>query len=112
MGFFLYLPQIKNQIMKKSFLVVFTFMFSLLSCTSQKQVTAPVQTVEVVSMNTEESGEKMFQKRCAECHDLSAPNAYTSQQWEPIVFEMQKKGGISNDDTYLILDYLKKNAKP
>jgi hypothetical protein len=25
---------------------------------------------------------------------------------------MQKKGGISNDDTYLILDYLKKNAKP
>ena len=98
--------------MKIAFLVVFTFMFSLLSCTSQKQVTAPVQTVEVVSMNKEESGEKMFQKRCAECHDLYAPNAYTSQQWEPIVFEMQKKGGISNDDTYLILDYLKKNAKP
>ena len=66
--------------MKISFLIVFTFMFSLLSCTSQKQVTAPVQTVEVVSMNMEESGEKMFQKRCAECHDLSAPNAYTSQQ--------------------------------
>ena len=98
--------------MKKSFLVVLTFMFSLLSCTSQKQVTAPVKTVEVVSMNTEESGEKIFQKRCAECHDLYAPNAYTSKQWEPIVFEMQKKGGISNDDTYLILDYLKKNAKP
>ena len=51
--------------MKISFLVVFTFMFSLLSCTSQKQVTAPVQTVEVVSINVEESGEKMFQKRCA-----------------------------------------------
>ena len=98
--------------MKISFLVVFTFMLSLLSCTSQKQVTAPVQAKEIVTMNIEDTGEKMFQKRCAECHDLFASNAYTSQQWEPIVFEMQKKGGISNDDTYLILDYLKKNAKP
>jgi hypothetical protein len=25
---------------------------------------------------------------------------------------MQKKGGIPNDETYIILDYLKKNAKP
>ena len=98
--------------MKISLLVVLVFMVSLLSCNTQKQVIAPIQTTEVVSMNTEESGEKIFQKRCAECHDLYAPNAYTSQQWEPIVFEMQKKGGISNDDTYLILDYLKKNAKP
>lgn len=98
--------------MKIAFLVVFTIMLSLLSCNTQKQVTAPLQTVEVASINKEESGEKMFQKRCAECHDLYAPNAYTSQQWEPIVFDMQKKGGISNDDTYLILDYLKKNAKP
>ncbi len=98
--------------MKIAFLVVFTIMLSLLSCNTQKQVTAPLQTVEVASINIEESGEKMFQKRCAECHDLYAPNAYTSQQWEPIVFDMQKKGGISNDDTYLILDYLKKNAKP
>lgn len=98
--------------MKISFLVGFTIMLSLLSCNTQKQVTAPVKTVEVASINIEESGEKMFQKRCAECHDLYAPNAFTSQQWEPIVFDMQKKGGISNDDTYLILDYLKKNAKP
>jgi cytochrome c5 len=98
--------------MKIAFLVVFTIMLSLLSCNTQKQVTAPVQTVEVASINIEESGEKMFQKRCAECHDLYAPNTFTSQQWEPIVFDMQKKGGISNDDTYLILDYLKKNAKP
>jgi cytochrome c5 len=98
--------------MKIAFLVVFTIMLSLLSCNTQKQVTAPLQTVEVASINIEESGEKMFQKRCAECHDLYAPNAFTSQQWEPIVFDMQKKGGISNDDTYLILDYLKKNAKP
>jgi cytochrome c5 len=97
--------------MKIAFLVVFTIMLSLLSCNTQKQVIAPVKTVEVASINIEESGEKMFQKRCAECHDLYAPNAYTSQQWEPIVFDMQKKGGISNDDTYLILDYLKKNAK-
>jgi len=98
--------------MKIAILVVFTIMLSLLSCNTQKQVTAPLQTVEVASINIEESGEKMFQKRCAECHDLYAPNAFTSQQWEPIVFDMQKKGGISNDDTYLILDYLKKNAKP
>lgn len=98
--------------MKIAFLIVFTIMLSLLSCNTQKQVTAPLQTVEVASINIEESGEKMFQKRCAECHDLYAPNAFTSQQWEPIVFDMQKKGGISNDDTYLILDYLKKNAKP
>jgi cytochrome c5 len=97
--------------MKIAFLIVFTIMLSLLSCNTQKQVTAPVKTVEVASINIEESGEKMFQKRCAECHDLYAPNTYTSQQWEPIVFDMQKKGGISNDDTYLILDYLKKNAK-
>ena len=98
--------------MKIAFLIVFTIMLSLISCNTQKQVTAPLQTVEVASINIEESGEKMFQKSCAECHDLYAPNAYTSQQWEPIVFDMQKKGGISNDDTYLILDYLKKNAKP
>jgi hypothetical protein len=98
--------------MKIAFLVGFTIMLSLLSCNTQKQVIDAVKTVEVASINIEESGEKMFQKRCAECHDLYAPNAYTSQQWEPIVFDMQKKGGISNDDTYLILDYLKKNAKP
>lgn len=97
--------------MKISLLVVLIFMVSLLSCNTQKQVIAPIQTTEVVTMNAEESGEKIFQKRCAECHDLYAPNAYTSQQWEPIVFDMQKKAGISNDDTYLILDYLKKNAK-
>ena len=98
--------------MKIAFLVVFTIMLSLLSCNTQKQVIAPVQATKVVTINMEESGEKMFQKRCAECHDLYAPNAYTSQEWDPIVFEMQKKGGFSNDDTYLILDYLKKNAKP
>ena len=98
--------------MKISLLVVLIFMVSLFSCNTQKQVIAPIQTTEVVTMNVEESGEKMYQIRCAECHDLYKPDTYTSQQWEPIVFEMQKKGGISNDDTYLILDYLKKNAKP
>ena len=86
--------------------------FGMLSCVSKKQVTPPAAITEVVAINAEDTAKNMFQKQCAACHDLYAPNAYTAQQWEPIVFEMQKKGGIPNDETYIILDYLKKNAKP
>jgi cytochrome c5 len=84
----------------------------MLSCVSKKQVATTVQTTEVVAINSEDPGKSLFQKQCAACHDLYVPNAYTAQQWEPIVFEMQKKGDIPNDETYIILDYLKKNAKP
>lgn len=94
----------------KLFLVV-PFL-SMLSCVSKKQVATTVQTTEVVAINSEDPGKSLFQKQCAACHDLYAPNTYTAQQWEPIVFEMQKKGDIPNDETYIILDYLKKNAKP
>jgi hypothetical protein len=97
--------------MKIKLLLIVPFL-SMLSCVSKKQVTAKAQTTEVVAINTEDPGKVLFQKQCASCHDLYAPNAYTAQQWEPIVFEMQKKGGIPNDETYIILDYLKKNAKP
>ena len=98
--------------MKIKLFLAFTFFLSLLSCVSKKQVTTPTQPTVAVTMNMEDPGKKMFQNQCAACHDIFEPTAYTAQQWEPIVFEMQKKGGISNDDTYLILDYLKKNAKP
>ena len=97
--------------MKIKLLLIVPFL-SMLSCVSKKQVGTAVQTSEVVTIHAEDPGKGMFLKQCAACHDLYAPTAYTAQQWEPIVFEMQKKGGIPNDETYIILDYLKKNAKP
>ena len=110
MGFFLYLPN-KQKSMKIKLFLAFTFFLSLLSCVSKKQVTTPTQPTVAVTMNMEDPGKKMFQNQCAACHDIYEPTAYTAQQWEPIVFEMQKKGNIPNDEIQFILAYLKENAK-
>lgn len=88
-----------------------TFFAIMISCTSQKKAVVETLPNQVVNMNIEDPGKIAFQTNCSTCHTLYSETKFTPEEWEPIVYDMQKKGGISDSEIQLILNYLKSNAK-
>ncbi len=57
------------------------------------------------------SAEEMFNTNCAICHKLHNPKEFNANQWPSMVNSMLSRTAISKEDSYLLIQYLQKNAK-
>ena len=52
------------------------------------------------------SGEKIYSRRCGECHALFAPSSHDKAGWLAVMGEMSDRAHLSDEDEALVLDYL------
>ena len=57
------------------------------------------------------AGAVIFEKTCAECHDLPVPNSYSVHELDDVLPKMFRKSKLSYDDAGLVKAYLVANAK-
>ena len=63
-----------------------------------------------------DSGARLFQRTCSQCHALPSPSAHTAKQWPAVVDRMRahirQYGGrdLSDQQAQAIDDYLKKHT--
>lgn len=51
-------------------------------------------------------GEVLYRARCAQCHDLVPPSAYTGPQWQGVLARMQPYANLNNEEAAAILEWL------
>jgi mono/diheme cytochrome c family protein len=64
-----------------------------------------------VSLASLQQGRTLYINRCASCHNLYQPSAYTHADWAPILDRMQKPAKITDDEKRTIAKYLEVGAK-
>lgn len=57
------------------------------------------------------SAEEMYQTNCAICHKLHEKTEFSANQWPSMINSMLSRTAISKDESYLLIQYLQKNAK-
>ncbi len=54
-------------------------------------------------------GKRLFENRCADCHDLPNANDYSNKEWIPIMRNMQAEAELTDAEHDLIYLYLIRN---
>ncbi len=62
-------------------------------------------------MQAEASGEKVFKKRCSQCHALPSPEKLTSEEWVLRLNSMAPMAGLRKKQKIEVLDYLQSHSK-
>lgn len=57
------------------------------------------------------SAEEMYATNCAICHKLHDKKEFSANQWPSIINSMLSRTAISKEESYLLIQYLQKNAK-
>lgn len=57
------------------------------------------------------SAEEMFNTNCAICHKLHPTKEFNANQWPSMINSMLSRTAISKEESYLLIQYLQKNAK-
>ncbi len=57
------------------------------------------------------SAEEMFNTNCAICHKLHDKKEFNANQWPSMINSMLSRTAISKEESYLLIQYLQKNAK-
>lgn len=57
------------------------------------------------------SAEEMYVANCAICHKLHEKTEFSANQWPSMINSMLSRTAISKDESYLLIQYLQKNAK-
>lgn len=55
--------------------------------------------------------EEMYSMNCSICHKLHDKKEFSANQWPSIINSMLSRTAISKDESYLLIQYLQKNAK-
>lgn len=55
--------------------------------------------------------EEMYAMNCSICHKLHDKKEFSANQWPSIINSMLSRTAISKDESYLLIQYLQKNAK-
>lgn len=76
----------------------------LISCSSQLYV--PIQDIASIPLDQLKQGRELYVNRCASCHQLYMPNAYSPTEWVHNLEEMQPKAKITDEEKSLIYNYL------
>lgn len=61
--------------------------------------------------NLYKKADAMYLENCSICHKLHDKKEFSANQWPSIVNSMLSRTGISKDDSYVLIQYLQKNAK-
>ena len=59
----------------------------------------------------EEPGEKLFKKRCSQCHTLPSPDKLTSEEWVPRLDMMAPMAGLKKEQKIEVLNFLQGHSK-
>lgn len=57
------------------------------------------------------SAEEMYLANCAICHKLHEKTEFNANQWPSMINSMLSRTAISKEESYLLIQYLQKNAK-
>lgn len=57
------------------------------------------------------NAEEMYQTNCAICHKLHEKTEFSANQWPSMINSMLSRTAISKEESYLLIQYLQKNAK-
>lgn len=57
------------------------------------------------------SAEEMYQTNCGICHKLHDKKEFNANQWPSMINSMLSRTAISKEESYLLIQYLQKNAK-
>ncbi|MGX2982473.1 hypothetical protein [Helicobacter sp. 23-1045] len=57
------------------------------------------------------SAEEMYQTNCSICHKLHDKKEFNANQWPSMINSMLSRTAISKEESYLLIQYLQKNAK-
>lgn len=57
------------------------------------------------------SAEEMYQTNCSICHKLHEKKEFNANQWPSMINSMLSRTAISKEESYLLIQYLQKNAK-
>lgn len=113
MGFFLYLQNQQNKaIMKLRIITLGVLGLLLYSCASKTPAPAPVAEVKAETapkgVMTQELAEglSLYENNCAKCHKLYNPKSFSSEQWKPILVDMQKNTNLNDAQMVSISDYI------
>jgi len=72
----------------------------------------------LVYPDADSASAKLYQAKCARCHNAPQPHAHTAQAWPAILQRMQMrmitKGAtpLNKDELSEVLDYLQRHAAP
>ncbi len=92
--------------MKTKCMILMAFGLFMGACSPK---TAPVAEAKKEMSSEAAEGKAIYERSCGKCHQLYAPNAYTLQQWAPILERMQKKAKLADSDMLKINAYLASN---
>lgn len=59
----------------------------------------------------DDSGKKIFKKRCSQCHALPDPAALTSEEWIQRLDMMAPMAGLKKNQKHEVLEYLQDHSK-
>lgn len=65
-----------------------------------------VETKSVVMTKELAEGQSLFENNCAKCHKLYDPKDFSSQDWKPILVQMQKKAHLEDAQIGFISAYI------
>ncbi|MFI5379222.1 MAG: hypothetical protein ACHRHE_07995 [Tepidisphaerales bacterium] len=49
---------------------------------------------------------ELWARTCNRCHNALSPDQYSAQQWEAVLAHMRFRGGLSEEEHKVILDFL------
>jgi mono/diheme cytochrome c family protein len=88
------------------------FAAGLISCaTALYMPTQNDAIAQKIPLEKLQQGRTLYINKCAGCHNLYLPAAYTNMDWTPILDRMQKPAKITDSEKELIAAYLETNSK-
>lgn len=90
--------------MKTKILVMAFLGIMIYSCSPKVVPSTEPKKVELSAELAE--GKSLYENNCGKCHKLYETNAYSAEQWKPIVERMKKKAKISDADAEKVYNYI------
>jgi hypothetical protein len=67
---------------------------------------APLGSEGALSIGDMERASKLYITKCARCHKLYDPNAYSAREWQTWMAKMSRKAKLQHDQQELLSKYI------
>jgi|SRR5665647_1453043 len=93
---------------KAIYLIAVVLMFG---CNTTKKIVITQPEPKPVLSEVALQGQTLYENNCKRCHRLYNASEFTAARWPTILYSMQKKAKITDQQKELIYGYLAINAK-
>lgn len=96
----------------KTVLLISIFVLVIIACSPALYMPTLADTIKTgVSTDTLVLGRNLYVNNCGSCHSLYQPERFTKKEWGKIMPVMQKNAKCNNQETSIIMKYLKARYK-